>query len=167
MREASRAHGVAVGTMLRVYEALETQGLIEARPRSGYFFCRQAGATCADPFYATLQAIERLRLRAIEIPTNARTSLDALATVLRRTRIATCIAMSNYQNPLGSLMPDTDKQTLVQLLQRHEVPLIEDDVYLELHHGETRPRLLCQESRARLFVWAGRRPVAFASACSS
>ena len=267
VRQSSRAHGVAVGTMLHVYEALEAQGFIQARPRSGYYVCRRragayeeperseparrrapvdisqrvfqlldetrlrdlvpfgsafpspelfpfaalmrsaAGAArrldpwssvqdlppgnaelrrwiarryrlggCAiDPeqivitsgaleainlclqavtrpgdtvavesptFYATLQAIERLRLRAIEIPTHARTGLDvqALARVLRRTPVRACIAMSNFQNPLGSLMPEDDKRSLVQLLRRHQVPLIEDDVYAELHHGEQRPR---------------------------
>ncbi len=267
VRESSRAYGVAVGTILRVYEALETQGLIQARPRSGYFVCATARAAYAEPepseppagrapvdishlvfqlldetrvrdlvpfgsafpgpelfpfqalmraaagaarrldpwssvqdlppgnaelrrwiarryrlggcavgpedviitngaleamnlclqavtrpgdtvavesptFYATLQAIERLRLRAIEIPTHARSGLDvqALARVLRRTPVRACIAMTNFQNPLGSLMPEADKQALVQLLQRHEVPLIEDDAYAELHHGEERPR---------------------------
>ncbi|HEX4049447.1 MAG TPA: PLP-dependent aminotransferase family protein [Steroidobacteraceae bacterium] len=267
VRRASRAHGVAVGTMLRVYEALESQGLIEARPRSGYFarpcqhvayaepgrsqpvsrrapvdisqlvfqlldetrlhdlvpfgsafpspelfpftalmrsaaaaarrldpwssvhdlppgngelrrwiarryrlsgcsvdpeeivitngaleainLCLQAvtrpGDTVAvesPTFYATLQAIERLRLRAIEIPTHPRTGLDvpALARALRRTPVRACIAMSNFQNPLGSLMTDADKQALVELLKRHQVPLIEDDVYAELYHGEDRPR---------------------------
>jgi DNA-binding transcriptional MocR family regulator len=267
LRQASRAHGVAIGTMLRVYEALESAGLIEARPRSGYFvrprgsraypepestqpprrrapadiselvfqlldetrlrsqlplgsafpgvelfpfrtLMRAAAAAarrlqpwssvedlppgntelrrwiarryrlsgCAiDPeeiiitngaleaihlslqaltrpgdavavesptFYATLQAIEHLHLRAVEIPTHPRSGMDvqALARVLRKTPIRACIAMTNFQNPVGSLMDDADKEALVRLLAQHAVPLIEDDVYAELYHGEHRPR---------------------------
>jgi DNA-binding transcriptional MocR family regulator len=47
--------------------------------------------------------------------------------------------MTNFQNPLGSLMPDEKKRALVELLTRHEVPLIEDDVYGELYFGSKRP----------------------------
>ena len=47
--------------------------------------------------------------------------------------------MTNFQNPLGSLMPEAKKKALVELLTRHEVPLIEDDVYGELYFGDKRP----------------------------
>jgi DNA-binding transcriptional MocR family regulator len=47
--------------------------------------------------------------------------------------------MTNFQNPLGSLMPDGKKQALVELLSAHDVPLIEDDVYGELYFGSKRP----------------------------
>jgi DNA-binding transcriptional MocR family regulator len=47
--------------------------------------------------------------------------------------------MTTFQNPLGSLMPDAKKKALVELLARHELPLIEDDVYAELYFGERRP----------------------------
>jgi DNA-binding transcriptional MocR family regulator len=48
--------------------------------------------------------------------------------------------MTTFQNPLGATMPDAKKRELVQLLERHGVPLIEDDVYAELHFGDERPR---------------------------
>ena len=47
--------------------------------------------------------------------------------------------MSNFQNPLGSLMPEAAKRALAELLSRHQLPLIEDDVYGELYFGENRP----------------------------
>ena len=47
--------------------------------------------------------------------------------------------MTQFQNPLGSLMPDERKRQLVELLTRHDIPLIEDDVYGELYFGATRP----------------------------
>ncbi|MEL1265409.1 PLP-dependent aminotransferase family protein [Pseudoxanthomonas putridarboris] len=92
-------------------------------------------------FYAALQALERQHLRAIEVPTHPRDGIDleALETALQRQRPRACWLMTNFQNPLGSAMPDAKKQALVALLARHRVPLIEDDVYGELYFGERRP----------------------------
>jgi DNA-binding transcriptional MocR family regulator len=59
--------------------------------------------------------------------------------VLGRERVKACWFMPNFQNPLGALMPVERKRQLVELLARHEVPLIEDDVYGELYFGLRRP----------------------------
>jgi len=48
--------------------------------------------------------------------------------------------MTSFQNPLGATMPDEKKRDLVQLLEKHDVALIEDDVYAELYFGTQRPR---------------------------
>ena len=37
-------------------------------------------------------------------------------------------------------MPDEKKRALVQLLTRHRIPLIEDDIYGELYFGRSRPK---------------------------
>ena len=93
-------------------------------------------------FYAALQALERHSLRAVEIATHPRTGIDvaALAAVMERHPVKACWLMPNFQNPLGSLMPDDAKQALVELLAKREVPLIEDDVYGELYFGARKPR---------------------------
>ncbi len=93
-------------------------------------------------FYAALQALERRGLKAVEVATHPRSGVDvaALAAVLARHPVKACWLMPSFQNPLGSLMPDEAKQELVALLARHQVPLIEDDVYGELYFGARRPR---------------------------
>lgn len=92
-------------------------------------------------FYVALQALERLGLRAVEVATHADEGidLDALARVLQTQKPAACWLMTSFQNPLGALMPDDKKRRLVELLEQHGVPLIEDDVYGELHYSATRP----------------------------
>lgn len=92
-------------------------------------------------FYVALQALERLGLRAMEVATHADEGidLDALEQVLQQQKPAACWLMTSFQNPLGALMPNDKKQKLVELLERHGVPLIEDDVYGELHYAATRP----------------------------
>ncbi|NRF71251.1 PLP-dependent aminotransferase family protein [Aquincola sp. S2] len=93
-------------------------------------------------FYGALQALERHNLRAVEIATHPRSGVDvaALAAVLERHAVKACWLMPNFQNPLGSLMPDSSKQALVELLTKHQVPLIEDDVYGELYFGSHKPK---------------------------
>lgn len=95
----------------------------------------------APAFYGALQALERLELRAIEVPTDpgAGVSQPALEQALERHKPKACWLMTNFQNPLGALMPEENKRALVALLARHAVPLIEDDVYGELYFGERRP----------------------------
>ena len=46
--------------------------------------------------------------------------------------IQACLVLSNFNNPLGSCIPDENKQELVELLARHEIPLIEGDVCGEI-----------------------------------
>lgn len=92
-------------------------------------------------FYAALQVIEAQGRRAVEIETDPNQGIDlsALERALKRHAIKACWLMTTFQNPLGSLMPDAKKRELVRLLARHDVPLIEDDVYSELYLEGARP----------------------------
>lgn len=96
----------------------------------------------APAFYACLQVLERLQLKAVEIPVHPREGidLDLLAERLATLPIKACWFMSSLQNPLGASMSDSKKAALYQLLQRHQVPLIEDDVYAELYYGAQPPK---------------------------
>lgn len=100
-----------------------------------------AVAVESPSYFGLLQAIEHLGLRAVEIPAHPERGmdLDSLHKALRTTPIRACVASPNFMNPLGALMPDHDKQRLVSMLARHDVPLIEDDVYGELAHDGSRP----------------------------
>ncbi len=92
-------------------------------------------------FYAMLHAIERMGMRAIEVATHPREGIDigVLSRLLDTRRIAACMVMPNFQNPLGFQMPDEKKRELVELLERHDVPAIESDVYNELYFGDSHP----------------------------
>ena len=107
-------------------------------------------------FYGCLQAIEALRLRAIEIPTLPGQGADvgALARILDRHPVRACWLMTNFQNPLGALMPEEAKKDLVKLLEKHTVPLIEDDVYAELYFGR-RPKPAKAFDRSGLVLHCG------------
>ncbi|WP_306602484.1 PLP-dependent aminotransferase family protein [Azonexus sp.] len=138
------ARGAKVGTQ----EIVITSGALE-----GINLCLQAVTRPGDliavespTFYAGLQAAERLGLRVVEIPTHPRDgiSLAALAEILQRHPVKACLLMLNFSNPSGSLLPDAGKKALLDLLRRHQVPLIEDDVYSELYFGPDAP--LCTKA---------------------
>ncbi len=97
----------------------------------------------APTYFGVLQQIEELGLKALEIPMHPQKgmSLDALEQALKRRRIAACLSVTNFSNPLGSLMPDEDKRRLVEILARWDVPLIEDDINGGLYHRGDRPRV--------------------------
>jgi DNA-binding transcriptional MocR family regulator len=93
-------------------------------------------------YFGILQLLEEMGIRVVEIPSDPGTGMDlgALADALSRIKISAVLAIPNVNNPLGSVMPDEAKQELVWLLDRHDVPLIEDDVYGDLLFDGTRPR---------------------------
>lgn len=94
-------------------------------------------------YFGVLHALEELGLKAIEIPMHARTGMDlaALERIAKSRTLAACVAVPNFNNPLGSLMPTENKEKLVSILARHEVPLIEDDVFGEIHFTPQRPHV--------------------------
>ncbi len=132
------------GIAIAADDLVITDGAMEALNLSLQAVTRPGDAVIIESptFYVALQALERLGLQAIEVPTHPRDGVDleALGLALQRHRPAACWLMTSFQNPLGALMPEPRKRALVQLLATHQVPLIEDDVYAELYHGAARPK---------------------------
>jgi DNA-binding transcriptional MocR family regulator len=136
------------GATVSPQEIVITSGAME-----GLNLCLQAVTQPGDliaiespTFYAGLQASERLGLKVIEIPSHPRegVSLSALEDTLRHHPIKACLFMLNFANPTGSRVSDENKKALLELLRRYDVPLIEDDVYNELHFGPQAP--LCSKA---------------------
>lgn len=92
-------------------------------------------------FYGALQTLERLGLKALFIQTDPKMGMDlnSLEQALQTHSVKACWMMTNMQNPLGYTLSDEKKRALVELLQRYQVPLIEDDVYSELYNEEELP----------------------------
>jgi DNA-binding transcriptional MocR family regulator len=95
-------------------------------------------------YFGLLEVIASQHLRALEIATDPvdGIDLDELERALRKERIAACALAPTFGNPLGHSMPDDRRRGLVELCAEHGVPIIEDDVYGDLQHGELRPRRL-------------------------
>lgn len=99
-------------------------------------------AVATPTYFGLLQLAEEMNLRVIEVPTHPGTGLDvdALEVVLAQAPVKACLATTSFDNPLGALMSDENKHRLVRLLDRFDVPLIEDDIYGDLSFDGSRPR---------------------------
>ncbi len=125
-------------------EIVITSGAMEALNISLQALTRPGDLVAIESpaFYGCLQTLEALGLRAIEVPTSVEQGVDlgALAALLGKHPIRVCWFMTTFHNPTGALMPDEGKQELVRLLSKHDVALVEDDVYAELYFGARRPK---------------------------
>src|SRR5882724_8229553 len=95
-------------------------------------------------FFGFLETLQSLNLRVVEVPTDPRTGicLDATREAFANNDVKALIVMPSFSNPLGSCMPDVKKEKLYRLLADFDLPVIEDDVYGDLHFGERRPKPL-------------------------
>jgi DNA-binding transcriptional MocR family regulator len=132
------------GVALRPDEIVTTVGAMEALHVSLRAVARAGDTVVVESpaYFGMLQLIEGLGIRAVEVPSNPGTGMDLglLESALRQHRVKACLVVTNFSNPSGALMPDESKRTLVQMLAKREIPLIEDDIYGDLHFGDVRPR---------------------------
>jgi DNA-binding transcriptional MocR family regulator len=125
-------------------DVVTTQGCMEA-----LVFCLRAvtkpGDTVAiesPTYFGIFSTVQSLGLKIIEIPTDPVNGLDLdyLANAIGKQPIKACLFVPTFSNPLGYCMTNENKKKLVELLAKNQVPLIEDDIYGEMHFGKTRPR---------------------------
>jgi len=125
-------------------DVITTQGCMEALG-----FCLRAVTKPGDAvaiesptYFGIFTTIQSLGLKIVEIPADPVAGLDLeyLEQAIGQKQIKACLFVPSYSNPLGYCMSDERKKEMVDLLARHEVPLIEDDIYGEIYFGKTRPR---------------------------
>jgi len=96
-------------------------------------------------YFGLLEIIQSLGLKVVELATDPTHGIDLadLENALKRfNRVAACLLVTNCSNPLGYSLSTKTKQELVRLLARFQVPLIEDDIFGDLHRPETgRPKV--------------------------
>lgn len=93
-------------------------------------------------FYGTLQCLEVLGMRILEIPSDPLhgINLDLLAQALDRWPVRVILVNPVFSNPQGHVMPESAARRLLSLAERHDLPIIEDDVFGDLGYEKGRPR---------------------------
>ena len=143
---ARRALAPDTGVGLDENEIVTTNGCMDA-----IHLCLRATTSPGDvvavespTFHGFLQLLEDLNLYALEVPSDPKEGidLDQLEKALEANRVKAGLFVPNFQNPLGSLMPEANKKRLVEMFADRGIPVIEDGIYRELYFGDHRPRTL-------------------------
>ncbi|HEX8575819.1 MAG TPA: PLP-dependent aminotransferase family protein [Flavobacterium sp.] len=108
-------------------------------------------------YYTTLHLAQSLGLNVLELQTHPQTGIEmeSFEKVLATTKLAACLFVSNFNNPFGSLMPEAHKKEAVRLLEKYNVPLIEDDIYGDLYFGNQRPVCCKSFDESGIVLWCG------------
>ncbi len=132
------------GCNLHPEEIIATCGCTEA-----FNLCLRAVAGAGDTiavesptYYGILEIIESLDMKAVSICTDPKNGvcLQELTNTLEEHDVKACVLMPNFQNPLGYRMSAERKRKTLEILDDYGVPLIEDDIYGDLHFRGNRPR---------------------------
>lgn len=124
-------------------DIITTNGCLEA-----VSLCLRAVADPGDTilvespaFHCFLQLIEDLNMYVIEIPGCPEQGIDpkTFKNTIESNKIKACLLNSNFQNPLGSVMSKKDKDAILGIAEKHDLPIIEDDIYGDLFYGDKRP----------------------------
>lgn len=91
-----------------------------------------------------LQLIEQNNMYALELPTHITNGVGVndLEKILDAHHIKACLFNPSYQNPLGFVMSNENRKKLVRLMNRRNIPIIEDDIVGDLHFEDKRPSTL-------------------------
>ena len=135
------------GGKIKPDEVVVTSGCLEA-----ITLCLKAVTKAGDTvavespnYFGILQAVENMGLKVVEVSSCfiSGMELDCLQEALNKYPVKAVVTVPNFNNPLGGCMPDENKKKLVEMITRHNIPLIEDDIYGELYFGKNRP-LTCK-----------------------
>ena len=93
-------------------------------------------------YHGLLELIDSLGMLAIEVETcpEEGITLSALRQTLEAHPVKACMFSTTLSNPLGVSMPEEMRKELVEIVEEHDVVLIEDDVYGELLFDGQRPK---------------------------
>jgi DNA-binding transcriptional MocR family regulator len=93
-------------------------------------------------FFGIIELIETLGMRALEVYTCTEDGVcvEDLTEAINQYEITACLFSTAINNPLGSMKTDEQRQVMVSLLEQHDIPLIEDEVYSEIYFSDIKPK---------------------------
>ena len=96
-------------------------------------------AVCSPCFSGLLDLLAELSRDIVEIPVNQDgINLTTLEACMAKGLISAALLSTSNVNPIGITLPDEQKQAIARLAAHYQIPVIEDDAYLELSHRKRR-----------------------------
>jgi DNA-binding transcriptional MocR family regulator len=136
-----------------------TGGAMDAITLSLQALCQPGDTVLVESptYFGLLQAVEHFGLKVVEVPNRPGEGIDvdAVRAIARSTRLAAAVLMPNFNNPVGAVTSDDAKRDIVAALTDKEIPIIEDDIYGDLHYGSRRPPSMRAFDEAGLVISCG------------
>jgi DNA-binding transcriptional MocR family regulator len=142
LRQAIAKYYLNANLTVKTDDILITNGCLEA-----INLCLRATVKSGDTialslpcYYGILRAIQEFNLKVIELPRNTEGfDVEHLKTLISDKNIKAIVCLSNFNNPDGLSISDKNKKEMAQLSAQLKRPIIEDDIYTDLHFSENRP----------------------------
>ncbi len=139
-------------------ELLITNGCMDAI-RTAIEICTDIGdavAISSPCFNGLLDMLAALGRKVVEIPsTEQGIDLVQLEQHMKSKQIKAGLFCTSHMNPQGISMTALQKQHLVKLAQTYKIPIIEDDVYIELAHSKVMPLPAKHWDKQGYILWCG------------
>lgn len=123
-----------------------TNGCTEAVSLALRALCQPGDTVVVESptYFGLARTLRELGLKALPIRVDSEKGIDleTLEAALQKTRVAACALIPNFHNPVGFAMPDDRKQDLLRIVNKHGIPVIEDDIYGDLQYAGSRPRCI-------------------------
>ncbi|CAM3955408.1 putative HTH-type transcriptional regulator YjiR [Vibrio aerogenes CECT 7868] len=141
---ALATHFSQSGFILTPDELVITHGCIDAVKTALEVSTRPGDAVAVNSpcFLGLLELLSQMERPIVEIPTTADgIDLDQFEQLLQAGTVKAGLFSTTFMNPQGITLSVAQKQRLAQLANHYRIPVIEDDVYLELSHQSGQPPL--------------------------
>ena len=144
LRRQIARRSLEMGCGLSPEDVTITNGAMEAISLSLRAVARPGDTVAVESptYFGLLGNAAAAGVKMVEVSTHPQQGMDLaeLERAIRKHRIKACIVMPNCHNPLGYVLGDDYKRALADLTARHNVAVIEDDIYGDLAFRGPRPR---------------------------
>ncbi|MCZ4293520.1 PLP-dependent aminotransferase family protein [Vibrio sinaloensis] len=158
LRQALSTHFAKTNIHFSADQLVITAGCMSAI-KAALESCSNEGDTIAisSPcFNGILELLGQMSRKIVEIPSlDDGIDLSQLEMHLKEKRVNAAIFCTSHMNPQGINMSANQKQALANLANQYRVPIIEDDVYLELSYHDHTPLPAKYYDKGGYVLWCG------------
>lgn len=156
LREQIAVHSSRRGWVVNPEQLCITSGCQHALFLALMASCERGDVVAVESpgFYGVLQLLAQLGLQGVEVPSSSDKGmdLDAFEQVLTRWKVKACIVSPAFATPGGALMPYAERLRLLELANRHDVAVIEDDIYADTAFREVPDPLKALDTDDRVML---------------
>jgi DNA-binding transcriptional MocR family regulator len=133
-------------TRINPQELLITDGALQALHIALAAVCNKGDIIAIESpcVFSVLEVIRVIGLKVIEVPIDLHDGFDVdfLKKACLTNKIKAVVITPNFHNPTGILLADEQKKALLSVVQQHDIAVVENDIYGDLHFSDKRPTTL-------------------------